>query len=79
MESAQHHQQVSVSPTFNAEAYIDELLGFIRLYAGMAQDCLDANDPACFNYAIASMTARVRQLVMLMNPAQEDAEQESGH
>jgi hypothetical protein len=76
MQNTQHHQQLArVSATFDAEAFIHETLGFINMYSNMAQSCLEANDPACFNYAIACMTARVRTIVTLMNPAQGEPEE----
>lgn len=68
MAGTQQYQPDPVSSTFDAEAFIHEQLGFIGLHAGMAQSYLEAGDAAGFNYSMASMTARVRAVVSLMNP-----------
>lgn len=73
MAGAQQYQPAPVSSTFDPEAFIYEQLGFIGLHAGMAQSYLEAGDAPGFNYSMASMTARVRSVVSLMNPDQDAA------
>lgn len=62
----------TTSSTFDPEAYVFEQLGLIGMYSGMAQAFLETGDAAAFNYSMASLTARVRTVVSLMNPTENE-------
>lgn len=61
------HPECAAATSIEFEPALIEQLGFVRLYAGIAQSHVEAGDFAGLAYSIRQLTARTRFVVNVLN------------
>lgn len=55
----------------DVDEFLHEQLGFVQLYAGIAQRCVEAGDGAGLNYAVRVTIARIKAVAGTLNDLAE--------